>query len=322
MSDLTPTQHPGASFDVVMRGYDRSQVDEHVERLGSDLRIASADRDSAAARSADLASLLATANAQVTSLEQKLESTGLPSYERMGERIAGMLSMAEAEAEDIRRKAHGDMAATRAERDQLDAEIRTIREETARDCAAEVAAARAQAAAILDDAQAAAAKVGADAADERARSDAARAAADRAADDARRKADSDSLAAREAADAAASSAREAADATATAAREAADAAAAAARAEANEDFELTLNARRTEQHRAISERHQLSVAEAAERIATATAEAERMVREAQGQVDLLTEARTRVLGELRRLRDEIDDVAAEAGIAPHETSAG
>ncbi len=180
MSDLTPTQHPGASFDVVMRGYDRSQVDEHVERLGSDLRIASADRDSAAARSADLASLLATANAQVTSLEQKLESTGLPSYERMGERIAGMLSMAEAEAEDIRRKAHGDMAATRAERDQLDAEIRTIREETARDCAAEVAAARAQAAAILDDAQAAAAKVGADAADERARSDAARAAADRA----------------------------------------------------------------------------------------------------------------------------------------------
>jgi 16S rRNA processing protein RimM len=37
------------SFDVVLRGYDRSQVAETIERLEADFRIALADRDAAAA---------------------------------------------------------------------------------------------------------------------------------------------------------------------------------------------------------------------------------------------------------------------------------
>ena len=48
------------SFDVVLRGYDRNQVAETIERLEADFRIAIADRDAAVARSADLASQLST----------------------------------------------------------------------------------------------------------------------------------------------------------------------------------------------------------------------------------------------------------------------
>ncbi|MGI8696080.1 MAG: DivIVA domain-containing protein [Mycobacteriales bacterium] len=133
MSDLVPMQHPASSFDIVMRGYDRAQVEEHLDRLDADLRIAAADRDAAAARSADLASQLASTHGEIESLRAKLEQTGLPTYERMGERIAGMLTMAEAEGDDIRRKAHEDTAALRAERATLEQEISSARAAAARE---------------------------------------------------------------------------------------------------------------------------------------------------------------------------------------------
>ena len=44
----------GSAFDVVRRGYDRSQVDEHLERVDADLRILAADRDAAVAKAAEL----------------------------------------------------------------------------------------------------------------------------------------------------------------------------------------------------------------------------------------------------------------------------
>src|SRR3712207_4166896 len=52
---MHPTSH---SFDVVLRGYDKSQVAETIEQLEADFRIALADRDAAVARSSDLASQL------------------------------------------------------------------------------------------------------------------------------------------------------------------------------------------------------------------------------------------------------------------------
>ena len=53
--DLLPTHEAQHSFDVVLRGYDRSQVADTIERLEADFRIALADRDAAVGRSADLA---------------------------------------------------------------------------------------------------------------------------------------------------------------------------------------------------------------------------------------------------------------------------
>ena len=38
-TDLLPLLEGATSFDVVLRGYDRHQVHEHLERLEADLRI-------------------------------------------------------------------------------------------------------------------------------------------------------------------------------------------------------------------------------------------------------------------------------------------
>lgn len=56
--DLLPMREAAPSFDVVLRGYDRGQVAETLERLDADLRVAIADRDAAVARAADLAGQL------------------------------------------------------------------------------------------------------------------------------------------------------------------------------------------------------------------------------------------------------------------------
>jgi DivIVA domain-containing protein len=51
-------------FDTAMRGYDRRQVDVYVSQLDEELRAAAAARDAGAARTANLAAQLASANAQ------------------------------------------------------------------------------------------------------------------------------------------------------------------------------------------------------------------------------------------------------------------
>ncbi|MBW8767264.1 MAG: hypothetical protein JF630_13905, partial [Geodermatophilales bacterium] len=60
-----PMHEAQHSFDVVLRGYDRSQVAETIERLEADFRIAIADRDAAVSRSADLASQLAAMHGEI-----------------------------------------------------------------------------------------------------------------------------------------------------------------------------------------------------------------------------------------------------------------
>src|SRR2546422_435754 len=60
-TDLLPLLEGATSFDVVLRGYDRHQVHEHLERLEADLRIAIAERDATAARTAEFAGQLAAA---------------------------------------------------------------------------------------------------------------------------------------------------------------------------------------------------------------------------------------------------------------------
>jgi hypothetical protein len=53
-----PMHEAQHSFDVVLRGYDRSQVADTIERLEADFRIALADRDAAVSRSSDMAGQL------------------------------------------------------------------------------------------------------------------------------------------------------------------------------------------------------------------------------------------------------------------------
>src|SRR5262249_33986182 len=122
-TELLPLGDIVSQFDVVLRGYDRGQVHEHVDRLESDLRVALADRDLAASRSADLAAQLAAAHGEIEALRTKIQRLELPTPENIGERVRHMLALAEEEATEIRQRAQEETAALQARADRLSAEI-------------------------------------------------------------------------------------------------------------------------------------------------------------------------------------------------------
>ena len=123
--DMMPMHEAQHSFDVVLRGYDRNQVAETIERLEADFRIAIADRDAATARSSDLASQLSAMHGEIESLRRKAATAAAPTFENMSERISHMLRLAEEEAADIRRIAEQDAQAVR---EQTAAEERAMHE--------------------------------------------------------------------------------------------------------------------------------------------------------------------------------------------------
>src|SRR5262245_54301531 len=90
-------------FDTAMRGYDRRQVDEYVANLDDEVRAATADRDAAIARCADLAAQLASTQAQIESLRRQLRrATERPTTQHVDMRVREMLESAAAEADHIR----------------------------------------------------------------------------------------------------------------------------------------------------------------------------------------------------------------------------
>jgi DivIVA domain-containing protein len=113
----------GSAFDLVRRGYDRAQVDEHLERVDADLRILSADRDAAVARAAELAKQVENQRTQIQKLQEELDRAVEPptTLEGLSERLARMLRLAQEEAADIRAKAEEETAAAvaRAEADAV-----------------------------------------------------------------------------------------------------------------------------------------------------------------------------------------------------------
>ncbi|MGY2065018.1 hypothetical protein [Blastococcus sp. SYSU DS0619] len=120
-----PMHEAQHSFDVVLRGYDRSQVAETIERLEEDFRIALADRDAAAARTADLAGQLSALHGEVEALRRKAATASAPTFENISERIQHMLQLAEEEAAEIRHAAENDAMAVR---EQTAAEERALLE--------------------------------------------------------------------------------------------------------------------------------------------------------------------------------------------------
>src|SRR4029453_12974661 len=84
--DLLPTHEAQHSFDVVLRGYDRSQVADTIERLEADFRIAIADRDAAVSRSADMAGQLSALHNEIESLRRKGATASAPTFENISQR--------------------------------------------------------------------------------------------------------------------------------------------------------------------------------------------------------------------------------------------
>lgn len=111
--DLVPL---GAGFDIVKRGYSRTQVEEHLERLDSDLRLIAADRDAAVSQAGDLARQMERARSQIDELRAKVDRLSQPptTLEGLSERLQGMLRLAQEEASDTKARAEADAGQIRA----------------------------------------------------------------------------------------------------------------------------------------------------------------------------------------------------------------
>src|SRR3954452_3373174 len=101
---LVPLSHDDdqpSGFDVLLRGYDRRQVDEYLGRVEAELNDADA-------RHADDAGRLAALESQVTDMHERLadaerRAAGRPEPAPVaGDRIAAMLRLADEEAAAIR----------------------------------------------------------------------------------------------------------------------------------------------------------------------------------------------------------------------------
>src|SRR5919206_9922 len=123
--DMMPMHEAQHTFDVVLRGYDKHQVAETIERLEADFRIALADRDAAVGRSSDLASQLSAMHGEIEALRRKAATASAPTFENISERIQHMLQLAEEEAAEIRRAAETEAHAVR---EQTAAEERAMLE--------------------------------------------------------------------------------------------------------------------------------------------------------------------------------------------------
>jgi DivIVA domain-containing protein len=286
-------------FDPAIRGYDRAQVDSFVARLDADLRTAQHERDTIAGRSADIAAQLANAHAQVESLRRQLRSaTEQITPENVDAHVANTLKTTHADASRIRVAAQEE--AERVRNGAADAANRTI------------SAATAEAERIIE--QATEQHVAADTLfhDRMAEIEGHRAivTADLAASTEAVRAEEERLtsvatAERERLDAEAAATRAELDEAATAERLRLETASAATRALADEDFELTLRARRTEQYALL--REERAVAEDA---------AATLIADAHDEVTTLHAVRDDAHGRLDTLADELKVALTRARAVP------
>ena len=362
-NEWLPAQIP---FDLVRRGYAPEQVTAHLERLEYDLRIATANGDATNQRLSEVSAQLHHAQSEVDSLRSQLDNLAREPVSMTGlsNRMQRMIRLAEEEAAEIRARANteaekvkaaasGIAAATNSERETFDAE----RERTRRQLADQVrdllneATTEAEETRRVAQQNSQAMLAAATAESERLvfeASESSRATLAAARDEstatltAARTESTDTL----------GSARSEAEHTLTSAREQAEALTAASAAERerldtegterrraiDEDFEIAISSRRAEAHQRLTEREEISVADANNRIAEATAESERRVQEAtehaaelirraaaeshqrvsdaDDAVRELTTLRSNVLDQLASLRDHLGQVDKLAASAP------
>ena len=373
-NEWLPAQIP---FDLVRRGFAPDQVTAHLERLEYDLRIATANSDATNQRLSELTAHLSAVQAEADDLRAQLDHLALEPVSMTGlsNRMQRMIRLAEEEAAEIRARANAEADqvravtaaatnATAAEREAFDGERERTRRQLAEQVKNLVGEATADAenlrstAAAQAEAALTAATTEADQLLTGARNEstrvvaAARAEAEGTLLAARTEATDTLTTARQEAEHTTTTARAAAEeltATTTAERERLDSEGEASRRQVAEDFEIAISARRNEAHQRLTEREEISVADAQQRVAEATAEANRLVSEATAEserrvreatehsaelvrraaaeshqrvadadqaIQALTELRTRLLEQLDSLRSHLGQVDQLAASAP------
>lgn len=126
-------------FGLRWRGYDRTEVDDYVAELETDLRLVTADRDAADARVEVLANRLKALQEENSVLQEGLHRICLTPIDPKGlpERLARMVQLAEEERREVVRdaqiKALMIVAEAEARQHDLDDEAAAKREEAKED---------------------------------------------------------------------------------------------------------------------------------------------------------------------------------------------
>lgn len=128
-------------FDVVLRGYDRTQVDRHVAWLEDVLAAAEEQAAKAEQQATAAGEEAARARREAASMQAQLER-GRPTFEALGERVGRMLTLAEQEGDALR-------AAARAEAGALQGRLQQHEASAAKEREARHLAAQQEAAAIV-----------------------------------------------------------------------------------------------------------------------------------------------------------------------------
>lgn len=99
--------HRQSPFPIVMRGYDRDQVTDHIRRLDAELRMMASDRDSAHASADELQAHLDEARRRMRSLQEEVNTLSVPptTVAGMTDRVSRMLQLATDEASEVRANA-------------------------------------------------------------------------------------------------------------------------------------------------------------------------------------------------------------------------
>ncbi|MDQ3885709.1 MAG: DivIVA domain-containing protein [Actinomycetota bacterium] len=101
---MVRTDPGGATFDIVLRGYDRRQVDERLRFLGAELAAAEQALGAAQERTAEVEDELARVRLEVGMRE--------PATPVFGDRVERILRLAAEEAEEVRNRAAEEATAT------------------------------------------------------------------------------------------------------------------------------------------------------------------------------------------------------------------
>jgi cell division septum initiation protein DivIVA len=153
---IVPMEDRAPGFDIVLRGYDRDQVDRHVGWLEGLLTQAEESTSAAEQAANDARADAMAARQEAVAAKAELER-GKPSFDALGERIARMLALAEEEAEAMRVQARRDVQQITSDARALEARVQGQRDDVVgkaeRDAYEIVAAARAQAEQIVAEAK-------------------------------------------------------------------------------------------------------------------------------------------------------------------------
>lgn len=293
-----------AGFEVVKRGYDQVQVDEHLRRLDAEIRILATDREAAVDQSGQLARELDETRARTERLRAQVRTLVSPpqSIQGMSERMRSMLRLAEDEVVDMIARAESEVNRRIRAADVRATETRT--------------SAQADADSLRSAARADAEQTGRDLARSRAEFEARRRAAEE-----QLATDRSAMEQRAAADAARAEQERASAWSESEAR----------RAVVEEDFTIAMDQRRSaalskltaeyvQGRRDVAQTRESAASAARELIAQAENTARRMVTEAERQVAELMALRRRISQQLDGARSHLDHTLDRLGPLPGEES--